>query len=506
MKILRRNVSKDELKEFLNQIDLNDKQLYSEVSDTQNFIFQFSGGTASRMVSDARPENFDDMICLNSYSRPGASFGFGNFCLIKNEGQKSVYPSQIQPFIEDGRGTICFQEQVMAIGNYLTGGKYNGDTWRRLLKKLGKAKKSPEDLEKWSKMVICAKETAPSLGISTQDIDLICDDLLTLSAYSFNKAHAAAYSYLAMEEVYLAKYFKPYFYATNLANEAGKKDAIETAIKNCKETGFNVLPPDINTSDTHFTPLSEGIRFGLNEIKGVGETPIPDIIFNRPYVSIIDCIIKNIDTHGYTKRITNALLCGGAFDELIHGQRSRYEKICNEFYEKKKTKKTPELLEQLWEDCEMLFPEEETTNEQYMEYEKAYLGGYFFHNVFSCLGDKIQKLYEKGYCLRNLQEVRMKNLPNAVCPVYAKNFMFKKDKNGNDMAFCEISDMNGETYRIPIFASYYQYCREQFRGDNLYLLSVYADEGDSIKFGSKRWIKDGEKIKRFVIPLGKYIS
>ena len=126
MKILRRNVSKDEFKDFLNKINLEDKNLYKEVSDNQCFIFQFSGGTASRMVADARPENFDDMVCLNAYSRPGASFGFGNFCLIKNEGQKSVYPEQIQQFLKDGRGTICFQEQVMAIGNYLTDGKYNG--------------------------------------------------------------------------------------------------------------------------------------------------------------------------------------------------------------------------------------------------------------------------------------------------------------------------------------------------------------------------------------------
>jgi DNA polymerase III alpha subunit len=123
MKILRRNVSKDEFKNFLNKINLEDKNLYKEVSDNQCFIFQFSGGTASRMVADARPENFDDMICLNAYSRPGASFGFGNFCLIKNEGQKSVYPEQIQQFLKDGRGTICFQEQCMAICSYLSPNK-----------------------------------------------------------------------------------------------------------------------------------------------------------------------------------------------------------------------------------------------------------------------------------------------------------------------------------------------------------------------------------------------
>lgn len=123
MKILRRNVSKDEFKNFLNKINLEDKNLYKEVSDNQCFIFQFSGGTASRMVADAKPENFDDMICLNAYSRPGASFGFGNFCLIKNEGQKSVYPEQIQQFLKDGRGTICFQEQCMAICSYLSPNK-----------------------------------------------------------------------------------------------------------------------------------------------------------------------------------------------------------------------------------------------------------------------------------------------------------------------------------------------------------------------------------------------
>jgi DNA polymerase III alpha subunit len=123
MKILRRNVSKDEFKDFLNKINLKDKELYKEVSDNQCFIFQFSGGTASRMVADAKPENFDDMVCLNAYSRPGASFGFGNFCLIKNEGQKSVYPEQIQQFLKDGRGTICFQEQCMAICSYLSPNK-----------------------------------------------------------------------------------------------------------------------------------------------------------------------------------------------------------------------------------------------------------------------------------------------------------------------------------------------------------------------------------------------
>lgn len=497
MKILRRNVSKDEFKNFLNKINLNDKNLYKEVSDNQCFIFQFSGGTASRMVAEARPENFDDMICLNSYSRPGASFGFGNFCLIKNEGQKSVYPEQIQQFLKDGRGTICFQEQVMAIGNYLTDGKYNGDTWRRLLKKLGKAKKAPEDLEKWGKMVACAKEIGAKKGISIKDIDLLCEDLKTLSAYSFNKSHAAAYSYLAMEEIYLAKYFKPYFYAVNLSNEAGKKDAIKEAIDSCKQSGFEVEPPNINNGRENFFPVGNKLYFGFNDIKGVGEEPAKDIVRNQPYTSIIDFICKNIGTK-INKRVTSALIGSGAFDDLIDGNRKYYQQVAERFYEKKKTTKTIPLLEEKWEDSLNEIEKCETTENDYIEYEETYLGGQFFHNKFSAIADKIEKLYSKGYCLRDFDELRRKNLPKQYVFVYVNSYRYHTDKNGNEMLFCEIEDRNGEKQSIPIFASFWQYVKLKFYGEAFYLMDLYPTEGGKVMFGSRNWVKDPITIKNMI--------
>ena len=493
MKILRRNVSKEEFKNFLNKINLEDKNLYKEVSDNQYFIFQFSGGTASRMVADAKPENFDDMICLNAYSRPGASFGFGNFCLIKNEGQKSVYPEQIQQFLKDGRGTICFQEQVMAIGNYLTDGKYNGDTWRRLLKKLGKAKKAPEDLDKWSKMVACAKEVGAKKGIANKDIELLCDDLLTLSAYSFNKAHAAAYSYLAMEEIYLAKYFKPYFYAINLANEAGKVDTIKDAIQSCKNSGFEVVQPDINNSKEHFFPKENNLFFGLQDIKGVGEEPAKIIVSNQPYTSIIDFICKTIDTK-VNKRITSALIGGGAFDNLIGSEnRKYYFDVAQKFYEKKKTKKNPELLKELWEECEKEI-EKKIDKQFLMESEITYLGGSFFNNRFSVISDKIETLYKRGWCLRDFEEIRKKNLPKQYCFVYVNKYRQHTDKNGNEMMFFEIEDRNGEKQSVPIFASYWQYCKTKFYGESFYLMDVYAVDDGKIMFGSRNWVRDPKTI------------
>lgn len=120
MKILRRNVSKEELSKFLENIDLNDKKLYDEIGESQAFIFQFSGNTASRMIKELQPENFDDVVNVNAMSRPGSSYNFGNYTLIKNENQSSPYPEQIQQFLKKSRGLINFQEEIMQIGTYLS--------------------------------------------------------------------------------------------------------------------------------------------------------------------------------------------------------------------------------------------------------------------------------------------------------------------------------------------------------------------------------------------------
>lgn len=493
MKILKRNVSKDELKDFLNNIDLEDKNLYEELGKNQNWIFQFSGNTGSRMTAELKPDNFDDVINLNAMSRPGSSYNFGNYCLIKNENQKSPYPEQIQKFLSKSRGLINFQEEIMQITEYISNGKISGNACRGLLKKLGKANPKQADKDKWKEYVSIMKEEGVKKGILQKDIELLCSDMETLSKYTFNFSHAAAYSYLAMETVYLAKYFKPYFYAINLANEAGKVDTIKDAIQSCKNSGFEVVQPDINNSKEHFFPKENNLFFGLQDIKGVGEEPAKIIVSNQPYTSIVDFICKTIDTK-VNKRITSALIGSGAFDNLIGSEnRKYYFDVAQKFYEKKKTKKNPELLKELWEECEKEI-EKKIDKQFLMESEITYLGGSFFNNRFSVISDKIETLYKRGWCLRDFEEIRKKNLPKQYCFVYVNKYRQHTDKNGNEMMFFEIEDRNGEKQSVPIFASYWQYCKTKFNDGGFYLMDVYPTEDGKIMFGSRNWVRDPKTI------------
>lgn len=500
IKILQENVSKEELKEMLySSLNYNDKQLYQQVNESQANVFQFSGKTAADMIRQAVPQNFNDMVSINSLSRPGASFQLQNF--INNGEDGSKYPEFISKFLKDSHGCILFQEQIMAIA---TECGLDANYVRGLLKKLGKANKKQEDLDKWAKVVEQFKKAFKEKGMTDSEVEMVIDDFVTLSAYSFNRSHAAAYTYVACETLYMSRYFKPYFWAASLTYDATKNDVIKDSIKSAQKNGFKILPPDVNSSNLHFTPISKSeIRFGLNEIKGVGEEPAKNIIDLRGdgYKSIIEFIIKTLGTK-VNKRITLALIGGGAFDNLIpEDERKKYLKITEQFYVDKKTSKNPDKLREVWEKCvEDHYLDGKTSNEEYMEMEKNYLSGSFFHGVFNPeVNEKIEKLYSLNKALRTFAEVREEDRSSAYVPVYCSGYRYHVQKNGLDMCFLTCEDMSGETISIPVFASYWEFVKIKFFGEGYYLIKVFPKEDGQIMFGSRNYLMSADSKRQCML-------
>lgn len=158
-------------------------------------------------------------------------------------------------------------------------------------------------------------------GIAQAKATKIFDQIAQFAEYGFNKSHSAAYAYLAYETAYLKAHYPRHFLAALLTSEAerGATSQVVKYIGECREMGINVLPPDINRSDFHFTVEGGDLRFGLAAVKNVGEVAIREILSSREklgrFASPFDLFQDN-DARIVNRKALESLIKAGAFDGL----------------------------------------------------------------------------------------------------------------------------------------------------------------------------------------------
>lgn len=271
----------------------------------------------------------------------------------------------IEDIVGDTFGTIVYQEQVMAIAKKIAGFDDNqADSYLR--KALAKKKRDMMDLcKRW---LIYGKinsdipndydnenpngvmydptskygaeiKGALSNNYSIDDLENFWADMEGYASYLFNKSHAACYSYITLLTAYLKRYYPVEFFASVFSIQ-DSEDKRAKYITIAEQLGIEIKTPDINLSNADFTPLveSKSILYGLNSIKGVGETAIPEIINNRPYNSLED-ILNKVSKKAINKRTGLALIKAGALEQF---NTNRLELI-NSFHTFRKDK--DELIE-----------------------------------------------------------------------------------------------------------------------------------------------------------------
>ena len=92
-------------------------------------------------------------------------------------------------------------------------------------------------------------------------------------------------------------------------------------LNECRRMGIKVLPPDINESDSDFTPRGGDIRFGLSAVRNVGENVVASILATRTshgrFADFPD-FIEAVEIGVCNKRTIESLVKAGAFDSLGH--------------------------------------------------------------------------------------------------------------------------------------------------------------------------------------------
>jgi DNA polymerase-3 subunit alpha len=217
---------------------------------------------------------------------------------------------ELEPILKETLGVIVYQEQVMQIANALAG--YSLGEADLLRRAMGK-KIAAEMAQQRERFVQGATER----GFPEKKIVKIFDLMEQFAGYGFNKSHSAAYALLAYHTAYLKTHYPVEFMAALLTSQTGNTDNVVKYIKECREMGIAVEPPDINVSDAYFTPHGSAIRFGLAAVKNVGANAIESIVAARKGIGHFGSIFEfceKVDLRLLNRRVIESLIKAGAMD------------------------------------------------------------------------------------------------------------------------------------------------------------------------------------------------
>jgi DNA polymerase III subunit alpha len=353
LRLVRQN--HPDMREFrASDIPLDDAAVYELISrgDTAG-VFQMESSGFTEMVIKMKPSQFEDVIAAGALYRPGPldqkledGRTMVDVYIDRKHGREEVrYPHpDLKPVLEPTYGVIVYQEQVMQISQVLAG--YSLGRADLLRRAMGKKK-----AEEMAKERVGFLEGTRARGVDEKVASGIFDLMEKFAAYGFNKSHSAAYGLLTVQTAWLKAHYPVEFMAALISSEASNTDKVVLHVAEARQSGIEVLPPDVNESGKDFsafppsesahpersgaagvarskgsTPAADAkagtrskgrIRFGLGAVRGVGESAVEAILQARaeggPFKHLFDFATR-VDARRINKKVVEALVRSGAFD------------------------------------------------------------------------------------------------------------------------------------------------------------------------------------------------
>ena len=298
----------------ISYIPLDDKAAYEIfASANTTAVFQFESVGMKKMLKDARPSKFEEIIAFVSLYRPGPMDLIPDFIFRMHGGEFEYLHPLLEKVLEPTYGIMVYQEQVMQAAQFCAGYTLGGaDLLRRAM-----GKKKVEEMIKHRQIFI---EGAAKKDIDADTANHIFDYMEKFAGYGFNKSHAAAYALVAYQTAWLKAHYPAEFISAVMSSEMQNTDNVVFLIDDCRNNGLEVLPPSVNISLYHFHASDpQTIVYGLGAIKGVGEAAMQSVIDSRihngPYKDLFD-FCHRIDLKKINKRTLEALIRAGALDCL----------------------------------------------------------------------------------------------------------------------------------------------------------------------------------------------
>jgi DNA polymerase-3 subunit alpha len=241
-------------------------------------VFQWSGSEGIRELTRAiAPRSFYDLTTCNALYRPGAlDAGTAEQYPHFMKHPRKLHP-RIDPLLSKTYGVMCYQEQVMGIVATVMGGDLvQAEVARRLLSKAahGDLKWEAEIAGLYASFMLKGE----AQGFPETLLDQLWHEIYTHSNYSYNLAHATAYTLISYQMAWYKAHFRPEFTVAVLQyDRANAQTYILDAIAN----GLSVKMPHVHYSSKEYEYRAGSIWLPLTDIDHVGDSAVDAIIAAR---------------------------------------------------------------------------------------------------------------------------------------------------------------------------------------------------------------------------------
>jgi len=301
----------------MNKIPFNDEKTFDVFKQGNTIgIFQFESPGMRKYLRELKPSCLEDLIAMNALYRPGPMSNIPRFINCKHGLEKiNCYHKDLEPVLGNTYGVIVYQEQVMHIAKVLS--NFSLGKADKLRRAMGK-----KDEKEMSEMKPEFFKNGLENGYPEPLLEKIWEDLKPFCGYAFNKSHSATYSYVAYQTAYLKANFPQEYMAAVMSGVKDLEKEFPMLVDECRRMEIEVLPPDVNKSDSDFSVEGKAVRWGLSLIKGCGTVVAKNIELDRKangkYKNIFDMVRR---LHLYDKVTINkialeSLTKAGALDGL----------------------------------------------------------------------------------------------------------------------------------------------------------------------------------------------
>jgi DNA polymerase III subunit alpha len=488
----------------IDKIPLDDKKAFDLFTAGHTTgVFQFESDGMKKYLKDLKPTEIEDLIFLNAAYRPGPMQFIPSYIERKYGREKTVFlHKDLEPILGTTYGYAIYQEQVITIAVQIAG--YSLGEADMLRRAMGKKKHDVMAIEK-KKFIKQSMER----GYAQKIAEDIFSYLEPFADYGFNKSHSACYSMIAYQTAYLKANYPVAFMAGLMETDLGTADKVTRDLKECREMGIQVLPPDINESFSDFKiepgrkfeDGKERIRFGLGAIKGIGKKITENIVEEREnpkgdkdgekieskdYTSLDD-LIERVGPTKLTKKTLELLIQVGAMD--FWGNRNQLLAVMPAIYDRVASQETKRrggqgdlfgnLSEVEMQKTQTSLPDiEQEDDRQRVVWEKELLGTFLSQHPLN----KFKRLLLNGKIKTIADAAKYRDREKVmVLSVIAEKKIIYTKKDSKAMAFIQLDDGDNKVEAV-VFPKTYERLRDSLVENSPFVVTSIVNIREE-KFG-----------------------